>query len=426
VLAQGRARRQSSGLRIFVNYRREETSGHAGRLYDLLAERFGEEHVFMDVDTIQPGADFAEAVSEAVGTCDAFVAVIGRQWLNIVDTRGRRRLENPEDFVRVEIEAALDRNIRLIPALVQDSEMPPSDELPKTLAPLSRRNALRLSDDRWRYDVGRLVTALERIAEEKGERASREQRELAAARDSAEREAKRSPKPPSPRQPRRAPAESGATARWTARLPKRVVLVAAAVAVVGAGAAFAQSRIGSTEAAAPVRKAATAIRLPKVVGASQSGAVSSLRRLGFRPNVVKVRGPGKKGRVVGQVPAAGRSIKRGAVVQLKVAAGPVRVAVPRLVGATQRAAQTRLRGLGLRPKTRVVYHPSNKGTVVSQAPRRGRQLVKGSTVQLTISKGPYIAPTPPPVSPPVSVEPPPPPPPLPPPPPPPNCRRGRC
>jgi hypothetical protein len=169
-------------LRIFINYRREETSGHAGRLYDALTDRFGEPNVFMDIDTIEPGVDFSRVVDEHVGACDVLIAVIGRQWTGVVDREGVRRLERPEDWVRLEIARALERDdIRIIPALVQDAEMPTSGDLPEPLRALAYRNAIELSDERWRYDVGRLVRALERVEEQKAQRAAREAEEAAAA-----------------------------------------------------------------------------------------------------------------------------------------------------------------------------------------------------------------------------------------------------
>jgi hypothetical protein len=161
-----------SSFRIFLNYRREDASGHAGRIWDALRYGLGEEpgfaheQLFMDVDTIDVGVDFGEVIQEAVGSCDVLVAVIGRQWLTASDTKGRRRLDSPNDFVRLEIEAALERGVRVIPALVQGAEMPSSEDLPGSLAPLARRNALELSDTRWRFDVGRLVARLKELERE--------------------------------------------------------------------------------------------------------------------------------------------------------------------------------------------------------------------------------------------------------------------
>jgi Tol biopolymer transport system component len=153
-------------LSVVLNYRREDTAGHAGRLYDALARRFGEECVFMDIDAIEPGADFTQAIERAVESCHAFIALIGRRWLTVTDATGRKRLENPDDFVRLELEAALQRAIRVIPVLVQNADMPSSDQLPSSLTPLSRRHALEIRDSSWQYDVDRLVEALEDVERE--------------------------------------------------------------------------------------------------------------------------------------------------------------------------------------------------------------------------------------------------------------------
>src|SRR6266545_1974354 len=185
-------------LRIFLNYRRDETSGHAGRLFDVLAARFGNDHVFMDIDRIEPGLDFADVISEAVASCDVFIALIGSRWLTSADAKGRPRLENPEDFIRLELEAALELDVRLIPALVQNAQMPSSDELPETLRPYARRHAVELSDTRWTFDIGKLIETLERLETGLAERetAEREAQERAEAeaqaqaeRETAEREA---------------------------------------------------------------------------------------------------------------------------------------------------------------------------------------------------------------------------------------------
>jgi hypothetical protein len=150
---------------IFINYRREQTASYAGRLYDALSERFGDDHVFMDIDAINPGEDFGQVVEKSVGSCDVLIALIGRHWLETKDREGRRRLDKPHDWVRMEIKTALDReNTRVIPTLVQGAEMPGPDELPEALRKLSHRNAVELSDGRWHYDVRRLIAYLEELA----------------------------------------------------------------------------------------------------------------------------------------------------------------------------------------------------------------------------------------------------------------------
>src|SRR5262249_40067059 len=149
--------------RIFISYRREDSESQAGRLADLLRERFGEGQIFMDVDTIEPGQDFVEAIQRAVGSCDVLIAVIGPEWLTVADKSGRRRIEHPEDVVRLEVATALERKIRVVPLLVRRATMPGTLDLPTSLAPLARRNALEVSDTHFRRDVDRLVDVLERL-----------------------------------------------------------------------------------------------------------------------------------------------------------------------------------------------------------------------------------------------------------------------
>src|SRR5512132_2843024 len=152
--------------RIFISYRREETAYPAGWLYDRLADRFSGGQVFKDVDSIELGDDFVEVITRAVGSCDVLLALIGEEWLTITDERGRRRLDNPDDFVRVEIEAALLRRVRVIPILVDGARMPRAEELPDSLANLVRRQALELSPVRFDFDTSRLLKVLDRTLAE--------------------------------------------------------------------------------------------------------------------------------------------------------------------------------------------------------------------------------------------------------------------
>src|SRR5829696_2978414 len=148
--------------RIFISYRREETAYPAGWLYDRLAERFGSGQVFKDVDSIQLGDDFVEVITRAVASCDVLLALVGDEWLTITDQDGRRRLDDPDDFVRLEIEAALTRNVRVIPILIDGATMPRPEELPPSLAGLVRRQALELSPSRFDFDTSRLLKVLDR------------------------------------------------------------------------------------------------------------------------------------------------------------------------------------------------------------------------------------------------------------------------
>ena len=149
--------------RVFISYRREDASGHAGRLYDELVERYGESNVFMDIDTIGVGADFAEVIAQAVGSCDAVIALIGRDWATVVDGTGARRLDDPNDFVRLELETALARNVPVVPVCVRGASFPSTEALPASLVPLARRQGAELRDVGWRDDVKRLIAELERL-----------------------------------------------------------------------------------------------------------------------------------------------------------------------------------------------------------------------------------------------------------------------
>ena len=152
--------------KIFINYRRGDDPGNTGRLFDRLQEAFAPEQLFMDVDNIAPGLDFVRVLEEQVGQCDALLAVIGKGWIDARDDKGGRRLDNPEDFVRIEIESALKQDKRVIPVLVGDTHMPRPEELPEAIRPLARRNAVRLSHERFRADAQGLIKALQQALEE--------------------------------------------------------------------------------------------------------------------------------------------------------------------------------------------------------------------------------------------------------------------
>ena len=153
---------------IFVSYRRDDSAGHAGRLKDRLRARFGDEQIFMDVDHIRPGEDFITVIETALASCEILIAVIGRQWPSIGED-SLRRLDDPEDPVRLEIATALSRDIPVIPVLVHRATMPKPKDLPEDLAKLSRRNAMELSDLSWHDDVDKLISRMERVLAERAE-----------------------------------------------------------------------------------------------------------------------------------------------------------------------------------------------------------------------------------------------------------------
>lgn len=146
---------------IFISYRRQDSQSAAGRLADHLRDAMAGVPIFRDVETIEPGVDFVEAIGRALQSCGVLLAVIGPRWSSATDAAGKRRLDNPDDYTRLEIATALQRtDVRVIPVLVEGAVMPAGEELPDDLKPLSRRNAIELTDKRWEFDVSTLGETL--------------------------------------------------------------------------------------------------------------------------------------------------------------------------------------------------------------------------------------------------------------------------
>ena len=246
--------------RIFLSYRREDASAYAGRVYDRLVAHFGAGQVFMDIDQIEPGEDFVQVIDRKVGACETAVVLIGKGWLSASDGEGRR-LDNPEDFVRLEVAAALQRNVRVVPVLVGGAAMPRMQQLPEPLALLSRRNALEISDTRFHSDVDRLIKALERAQPMAAETSAR-------------------PEPPAEEQasarPRAAPAPAAkrTSKRWA------LDVAMAAIGLIAIVAFFVPGRFGGSTPDEPVEAAAatpaesTAANVPDV---NQEGKLAQLR-----------------------------------------------------------------------------------------------------------------------------------------------------
>jgi hypothetical protein len=146
---------------VFVSYRRDDSSGHAGRLFDKLAGRFGERRVFMDVSTIRPGMDFRTAIDTALASSSVVLAIIGKRWVDAANADGTRRLDEADDLVRLEIASALRLGLDVIPVLVQRAAMPSAEQLPEELRALRGRHAIEIDDARWDQDVTRLIHAIE-------------------------------------------------------------------------------------------------------------------------------------------------------------------------------------------------------------------------------------------------------------------------
>lgn len=154
---------------IFISYRRSDSIAEAGRVYDKLVEAFGPERIFKDVDNIPYGADFVEYLDQAVAQCDVLIPLIGRSWLAAADSHGKRRLDDPNDFVRIEIASALKRDILILPVLIGGATMPAPSDLPDNLQPLTRRNAAQARyDPDFHSDMRRIVAKLKDYFADRG------------------------------------------------------------------------------------------------------------------------------------------------------------------------------------------------------------------------------------------------------------------
>jgi hypothetical protein len=148
--------------KIFISYRRRDDPGGAGRLFDALNEAFEPDRLFLDVDSIEPGQDFVEVIEDRVAKSAILLAVIGQHWIDATDDRGNRRLDNAQDYVRIEIESALKQKTRVIPVLIGDAKMPAADSLPESIRKLARHNAVVLRYERFHDDMANLTKALKR------------------------------------------------------------------------------------------------------------------------------------------------------------------------------------------------------------------------------------------------------------------------
>jgi formylglycine-generating enzyme required for sulfatase activity len=147
--------------KIFISYRRDDTQDITRSIYERLAARFGADNIFMDVDSIPLGADFRQILRNAVASSSLALVIIGKLWLSISDERGQRRLDNPNDFVRIEVEEALARKIPVVPILTHGTPMPRFSDLPASIADLAYRHGTDVrSDHHFNHDVEQLLARL--------------------------------------------------------------------------------------------------------------------------------------------------------------------------------------------------------------------------------------------------------------------------
>jgi hypothetical protein len=393
---------------IFISYRRAGTSGYGGRLQEDLRHQFGRERVFRDIDSIPPGSDFPEFIDRAVAGSGIVLALIGSNWLTTTNKSGKRRLDETDDFVRLEIESALKQHIVVVPVLVEGATVPSPAELPRSISRLGRTQGIELSDDRWDYDLGRLVRVIENVTglaaqptldrslpgatsahglTALGFPAPEEAAGLSGADTTPPTPPPPLPPPPSASdRPEPAPAlphDAAPTAVGATRLRRdRRVLVAGVVSVVLLLALGVLA--GVTRAGAPARRT-----VPGVVDRDLTFATATLRTAGFVVHTEQKPDPGRpEGIVVAQEPAGGASVKKGAAVTLSVSAGSGKQAVPSVVKLSKDDAVAAIQGAGL--VADVVEQKNDgvaAGTVFQQSPDPATAVDKGSKVTITVSTG---------------------------------------
>lgn len=345
---------------IFISYRREDTAGHAGRIFDRLRETFGRDKVFMDVAAIEPGVDFVEAIDRAVGSCDVLLVIIGKQWLSCHDAAGRNRLDDPKDFIRLETAAALRRNIRVIPVLVQGATMPGEGDLPDDLKKLARRQATEISDSHWDASFEQLIETLQKLLSEAAKPA-----QLGTA------EAPHAPTPSAENRQPPTPVSLPLSPRtW-------IISAIAAVVVVLAGLLF---MIGADK-----------VTVPELVGLSLDEAAARLEQAKLRPGMVSPR-PSERppGSVIEQDPAPGSKLAPESAVNLVLAEDGMLAEVPRLVGQPLDRALLLLERAGLKGVEAAQKQTGDtpEGIVIEQVPRVGAMLPRGETVELVVAVRP--------------------------------------
>lgn len=378
---------------IFISYRREESAGHAGRIYDRLRERFGRDRVFMDVSAIEPGVDFVEAIDRAVGSCTVLLVVIGRRWLDCTDASGRRRLDDPRDFIRLEVGTALRRNIRVIPVLVQDAAMPGEGDLPDDLKLLARRNAFEINDSHWDSNMAQLEETLGRVL---GDTAG--------------------PAPPGGTGTGPTPAVRKNRLVW---LISSITAIVVALAGLFTGVESLRNSVvrlfGGSSAVTTTNGTTTPtdgqgpamVTIPRVIGMKEQEAVATIRSKGLDPKVARqILSEAPPGMVTQQEPPAETNVTAGAMVHLIVAVPPERpeepppggepqpppqlVTVPKLAGTTLGKAEATLAKAGLQVGA-VERRESGKaepGTVIGQTPKAGARLARGKKVSLVVAVKP--------------------------------------
>ena len=354
---------------IFVSYRRDDSEGEAGRLFDDLVGHFGEDSVFMDVAAIEVGRDFRKAIDESVATCGVLLAVIGKEWTDAKNEAGQRRLDDPFDFVRLETASALKRDIPVIPVLVHGAKMPRADQLPDDLKELAYRNGVEVTHARWNSDLQLLIKALRPHVEDR-------KSALAGSTPTL-------PEPatlikPAVRVENKVVAETSPPAP---RKPLGIIFaIVATVLVAGAGVGY--------------MLMPKQVTVPDLSGSTLSDAATRLQALNLAVGQKSQKEDSTKAPnlVISQSPSPNARVKAGSTVDLVISQAPTAVAVPLveippLVGKSLEDARRALADQQLQVGN-VVREPKAgvaADTVLQEFPVAGQKAKAGSNVDLMVS-----------------------------------------
>jgi PASTA domain/TIR domain len=358
---------------IFISYRRNDSEGEAGRLFDDLVDQFGEDSVFMDVTTIEAGRDFRKAIDESVATCGVLLAIIGKNWLDAKDDAGKRRLDDPTDFVRLETASALRRDIPVIPVIVRGASMPHPDQLPDDLKDLAYRNFVELTHARWTPDIQLLIAALRK---QLGAQTSKPEQVVAESPEIVEEIKKPVAQPPST-------PLSGGTSKESAPGKKKSWLIPASAIGIVALVALVYLLLPRQ------------VTVPNLRGKSLSDATAALEASHLKAGHTTTRDDATTDAnvVLSQYPPSDEQVKRGTAVDLVVSAAATQVEIPPLIGQTLEWAQRLLADhhLAVGEVERQSRAGAARDLVLQEFPQAGQTVRSGAKVDLLVSDVPLQA-----------------------------------
>jgi beta-lactam-binding protein with PASTA domain len=360
---------------IFISYRRNDSEGEAGRLFDDLVEEFGENSVFMDVAAIEAGRDFRKAIDESVATCGVVLALVGKNWLDAKDDNGKRRLDDPADFVRLETASALRRDIPVIPVIVRGATMPHADQLPEDLRDLAYRNCVELTHARWSSDLQLLLTALHRqLGVDKSEPAP-------AQPEAAELPPAGAQPPAEPRKIDLAPEMKFDPVGTPPEKPQKSLRT-----FIGVGVVALLALVGS------FLLLSRGVTAPNLRGKTVTDATATLeaRHLKVGQTTVRPDGTQNPGTVLSQFPPSQEQVKRGASIDLVISGPVAMVEVPAVTGQSLDAAQRALADHQLNSGDiqRQARAGVARDTVLQQFPQPGESVKTGARIDLLVADAP--------------------------------------